>query len=55
MVNLLHGMCKDVVCVIPIDRLDVNILRFWLNKAMVTLEKYLTVVAISVDNHICNR
>ena len=46
---------KDVVCLVPINRLDTTILRTWFDKVMKALHKIFFVVALSVDNHSCNR
>ena len=46
---------KDVVCLVPINKLDTNILPVWFNKVMKALDEIFYVVAVSVDNHICNR
>ena len=46
---------KDVVCLVPINKLNTNILRTWFNKVMEALDEIFFVIAVSVDNHICNR
>ena len=46
---------KDVACLVPINRLDTTILRIWFDKVMKTLDEIFFVVALSVDNHMCNR
>ena len=46
---------KDVVCLVPINRLDTTILRTWFDKVMKAIDEIFFVVALSVDNHICNR
>ena len=46
---------KDVVCLIPVNRLDTGLQRMWFNKVMQALHKFFVVVAVSVDNHVCNR
>ena len=46
---------KDVVCLVPVEKLDTNILRCWFDKVMKCLDDIFFVVAVSVDNHICNR
>ena len=46
---------RDVVCLIPVDKLDTNLLHFWFNKVMSALNDLVFVVAVSVDNHVCNR
>jgi len=45
----------DVVCLVPVDKLDTNLLRSWFNKVMLALHDLVFVVAVSVDNHVCNR
>jgi len=46
---------KDVVCLIPVQKLDTTQLRFWFDKVVSALHDILFIVAVSVDNHICNR
>ena len=46
---------RDVVCLIPVDKLDTNLLHFWFNKVMSALNDLVFVVVVSVDNHVCNR
>ena len=46
---------KDVVCLVPINRLDSKLLRVWFDKVLVALHDIFFVVAVSVDNHVCNR
>ena len=55
MVQSTCGKYKDVVCLIPVNRLDTEILRFWFEKVMLALDDIFLVIAISVDNHVCNR
>ena len=46
---------RDVVCLVPVNKLDTALLRLWFDKVMLALNDLLFVVAVSVDNHICNR
>lgn len=46
---------KDVVCLVPVRKLDSSQLRYWFDKVMETLSEIFVVVAVSVDNHVCNR
>ena len=46
---------KDVVCLVPINRLDTTILCTWFDKVMKAIDEIFFVVGLSVDNHICNR
>jgi len=46
---------QDMVCLVPIDRLDTKTLHVWFNKVMLALHDLLTIIAVSVDNHVCNR
>ena len=46
---------KDVVCLVPVKRLDTNLLRRWFDKIMQALNEFFFVVAICTDNHVCNR
>ena len=55
MVQSVCGSYKDVVCVVPINKLDTSILTAWFQKVMLALDKVVLVIALSVDNHICNK
>ena len=55
MVQWLHGKYKDVVCLVPVNRLDTVLLRKWFDKVMLAVNEFLLVVAVSLDNHVCNR
>ena len=55
MVQSVHGKCKDIVCLIPVHRLDYSILLSWFHKVMVALHDIFLIVAVSADNHLCNR
>ena len=55
MVQSVCSRYKDVVCLIPVSQLDTALLQKWFEKVMIALDKLLFVVAVSVDNHICNR
>ena len=44
------GSLKDVVCVVPINKLDTSILTSWFQKVMLALDKVFSVIAVSVDN-----
>ena len=46
---------KDVVCLIPLNKLDTTTLRYWFNQVMLSLHDLFLVIAVSVDNHVCNR
>ena len=46
---------KDVVCLIPLNKLDTTTLRYWFNQVMLSLHDLLSVIAVSVGNHVCNR
>ena len=52
-VNLL--LIKDVVCLVPVQKLDPTRLRYWFDKVIKALHDILYVVAVSVDNHVSNR
>lgn len=55
MVQSMFGKYKDVVCLLPVDRIDTNTLQTWFYKVMEAINEYLFVVAVSTDNHVCNR
>ena len=45
---------KDVVCLIPLKKLDTTTLQYWFNQVMLSLHDLFLVVVESVDNHVCN-
>ena len=49
------GKYKDVICLVPINRLDASLLRLWFDRIMLALHDFFLVIAVSVDNHVCNR
>jgi len=55
MVQSISGKYKDVVCLIPINRIDTALLREWFEKMMDGIKQYLLVLAVCADNHVCNR
>ena len=46
---------KDVVCLIPLNKLDTTTLRYWFNQVMLSLHDLFLFIAVPVDNHVCNR
>ena len=46
---------KDVVCLVPLKTLDTNILHCWFDRMIKCLNKIFLVIAVFVDNRICNR
>ena len=55
---MVQSVCKnykDVVCLIPVEKLDTKFLRFYFDLVMKALNDIFFVAAVSVDNHICNR
>ena len=55
MVNSTCSNYKDVVCIIFVNKLNTKILCSWFKRVMFALDKFFLVIAVSVDNHICNR
>jgi len=55
MVQSICGNYKDVVCLVPVDKLDSSLLKCWFFKVMEFLKGIFNVVAVSADNHVCNR
>ena len=55
MVHSISGKYKDVVCLIPINRIGTVLLRTWFDKVMTSIKKHLLVLAVCADNHVCNR
>ena len=55
MVQSVSSNYKDMLCLILISKLDTRILQAWLQKVLVALPNLFVIVAVSADNHICNR
>ena len=45
----------DVVCLVPINKLDTASLRFWFDKVMMVLSNIFFIAPISTDHHTCNK
>ena len=46
---------NDVVCLLPVNQFDSEFLKKWFDKVMFALNDLFFVVAVSVDNYVCNR
>ena len=55
MIQFVMGKYKDVVCLIPVKKLDTNHLKAWFDRVMLSLNELFFVVAVCTDNHVCNR
>ena len=55
MVQSICSKYKDIICLVLSANLDFSILQKWFFKVMTALHDLFIVVAISADNHICNR
>ena len=55
MVQSIYLKYKNVVCLIPINMLDTALLREWFFKVMEGINDCFQVLAVSADNHVCNR
>ena len=55
MIQSVKGKYKDVVCRIPIHKLSTALLRKWFDLVMSALNDLFLIVAVSADNHVCNR
>ena len=55
MVQSMRSNYKDVVCLVPVNKLDTAILRRWFDTVMTAIDELMLVLAVSVDNHVCNR
>ena len=55
MIQSVKGKYKDVVCLIPIHKLSTALLWKWFDLVMSALNDLFLVVAVSADNHVCNR
>ena len=55
---MVQSVCKnyrDIVCLVPVEKLDTKLLHSYFNIVMHALDEIFFVVAVSLDNHICNR
>ena len=55
MAQLTCSTYKDVVCLVPINKLDTASLHFWFDEVVMALSNIFFIVAISTGNHICNK
>ena len=55
MVQSICSKFKDVVCLVPVLKLDSTKLRYWFDKDMEALQDLFSIVAVSIGNHVCNR
>ena len=55
MVQSIYSKYRDVVCLVPISKLDSGLLREWFCKVMEGLKDVFLVLAVSAGNHVCNR
>ena len=52
MIPSVAGKYKDVVCLIPVSKLNIALLRHWFDCALDSINDLFLVVAISVDNYV---
>ena len=55
MVQSVCSKYKDVVCLIPVNKLDTGLLHAWFDRVMQGLRDIFLVLAVCSDNHVCNR
>ena len=55
MVQSICSKFKDVVCLVPVLKLDSTKLRYWFDKVLEALNDLFSIAAVSIDNHVCNR
>ena len=55
MIQSVSHKYNEVMCLLPVNQFDSEFLKKWFDKAMVALNGLFFVVAVSVDNHVCNR
>ena len=55
MVQSIAGKYKDVVCLVPVNKLDTALLRSWFDKVLNALNDIFFIVVVCTDNHVCNR
>ena len=44
-----------MVCLLPVNQFDSEFLKKWFDEVMVAHNRVFFVIAVSVDNHVCNR
>ena len=55
MIQSVSSHYKDIVCIIPVNRLSAQDLLKYFRRVMADLAEFVEVIAISVDNHAVNR
>jgi len=55
MVQSVCSNYKDIVCLVPVSTLNSAMLHTWFKKVLHALHDIFYVIAVSTDNHICNR
>ena len=55
MVQSIYGTYKDVVCLIPNNKLETALLGEWFFEVMEGINDCFQVLAVSADKHVCNR
>ena len=55
MVQSMMEKYKDVVCIVPVNKLDTSLLKTHFDRVKLALNKLFLVVAVCPDNHVCNR
>ena len=55
MVQSICGKYRDVVCLIPVNKLDTGTLSHWFNRVLMAISSFHKVLAVCADNRICNR
>ena len=54
-VQSIGGKYRDVVCLIPVNKLNTGTLSHWFNRVLKAISSFYKVLAACADNHICNR
>ena len=55
MLQSICGKYRDVVCLIPVNKLNTDTLSHWFNMVLKAISSFYKVLAVCADNHICNR
>ena len=55
MVQSICGKYRDVVCLIPVNKLNTDTLNLWFNRVLKAISAFYKVLAVCADNHIYNR
>ena len=55
MIQSICGKYRDVICLIPVNKLDTGTLCHWFKRVSIAISAFHIVLAVCADNRICNR